>query len=94
MQYRSKNWKKEQYNRNRPPSEHISDMNLNAQDVEMYNIIPSNDNGEDFELVNNYAWLKVGDYSLQIVNDADEVRVRVYPYGDELEEIDAMYIAK
>ena len=33
-------------------------------------------------------------YSLQIVNDADEIRVRVYPYGDELEEIDAMYIAK
>ena len=69
-------------------------MNFNAQDVEMYNIIPSNDNGEDFELANNFAWLKVGDYSLQIVNDADEVRVRVYPYGDELEEIDAMYIAK
>ena len=69
-------------------------MNLNAQDVEMYNIIPSNDNGEDFELANHFAWLKVGDYSLQIVNDADEIRVRVYPYGDELEEIDAMYIAK
>ena len=94
MQDRSKKWKAEQYNRNRPPSEHISDMNFNAQDVEMYNIIPSNDNGEDFELANTYAWLKVGDYSLQIVNDADEIRVRVYPYGDELEEIDAMYIAK
>ncbi len=69
-------------------------MNVNMQDSEMYNIIPSNDNGEDFELANTYAWLKVGDYSLQIVNDADEIRVRVYPYGDELEEIDAMYIAK
>lgn len=58
------------------------------------NIIPSNDQGEDFEMTNYSAWLKVGDYSLQIVNDADELRVRVYNYGDELEEIDAMYVAK
>ena len=69
-------------------------MNVNAQDSKMYNIVPSNDQGEDFEMTNHFAWLKVGDYSLQIVNDADELRVRVYPYGDELEEIDALYVAK
>ena len=58
------------------------------------NIVPSNEHGEDFEMTNHFAWIKVGDYSLQIVNDADELRIRVYPFGDELEEIDAMYIAK
>jgi hypothetical protein len=58
------------------------------------NIVPSNETGEDFELKNFFAWIKVGDYSVQIVDDADELRVRVYPFGDELEEIDAMYIAK
>tara|TARA_A100001515_G_scaffold95477_1_gene76586 strand:+ start:532 stop:729 length:198 start_codon:yes stop_codon:yes gene_type:complete len=58
------------------------------------NIIPSNDQGEDFEMTSHFAWLKVGDYSLQIVDDADELRVRVYNYGDEFEEIDAMYVAK
>ena len=69
-------------------------MNVNAQDSKMYNIVPSNDNGEDFEMTSHFAWLKVGDYSLQIVDDADELRVRVYPYGDEHEEIDAIYVAK
>ena len=59
-----------------------------------YSQKPSNDQGEDFEMTSHSAWLKVGDYSLQIVDDADELRVRVYPYGDELEEIDALYIAK
>ena len=58
------------------------------------NIIPSNDQGEDFEMTSHFAWLKVGDYSLQIVDDADELRVRVYNYGDEFEAIDAMYVAK
>ena len=58
------------------------------------NIIPSNDQGEDFEMTSHFAWLKVGDYSLQIVDDADELRVRVYNYGDEFGEIDAMYVAK
>ena len=58
------------------------------------NIIPSNDQGEDFEMTSHFAWLKVGDYSLQIVDAADELRVRVYNYGDEFEEIDAMYVAK
>lgn len=70
-------------------------MNVNTQDSKMYNIVPSNDKGEDFEMTSHFAWLKVGDYSLQIVDDADELRVRAYPYGDEFnEEIDAMYIAK
>ena len=67
-------------------------MNMNAQDK--MNIVPSNDQGEDFEMTSHFAWLKVGDYSLQIVNDADELRVRVYPFGGELEEIDALYIPK
>ena len=58
------------------------------------NIIPRNEQGEDFEMTSHFAWLKVGDYSLQIVDDADELRVRVYNYGDEFEEIDAMYVAK
>ena len=67
-------------------------MSANMQNK--MNIVPSNEHGEDFEMTSHFAWLKVGDYSLQIVNDADELRVRVYPYGDEFEEIDAMYIAK
>ena len=67
-------------------------MNMNAQDK--MNIVPSNDQGEDFEMTSHFAWLKVGDYSLQIVDDADELRVRVYPFGGELEEIDALYIPK
>jgi len=69
-------------------------MNVNIQDSEIYNIVPSNGSGEDFEMTSNFAWLKVGDYSLQIVNDVGELRVRVYPFGDEFEEIDALYIAK
>jgi len=67
-------------------------MNVNMQNK--MNIVPSNDKGEDFEMTSHFAWLKVGDYSLQIVDDADELRVRVYPYGDEHEEIDAIYVAK
>ena len=67
-------------------------MNMNAQDK--MNIVPSNDQGEDFEMTSHFAWLKVGDYSLQIVDNADELRVRVYPFGGELEEIDALYIPK
>ena len=50
MQDRPKNWAIEQYNRNRPPLEHMKiDMKLNAQEKEMYNIVPSNNKGEDFE---------------------------------------------
>ena len=67
-------------------------MSMNTQNK--MNIVPSDEHGEDFEMTSHFAWLKVGNYSLQIVDDADELRVRVYPFGDEHEEIDAMYIAK
>lgn len=58
------------------------------------NLVPENDTGVDFSLKNNYAWVSTEHYSIQIVDDADELRVRVYPLGDEHEEIDAVYIAK
>lgn len=58
------------------------------------NIVPSNEHGEDFEMTHQFAWIKVGNYSVQIVDDADELRLRVYPFGEELEEIDALYVAK
>ena len=67
-------------------------MSVNMQNK--MNIVPSNEHGEDFEMTSHFAWLKVGNYSLQIVDDVDELRVRVYPYGDELEEIEALYVAK
>ena len=53
-------------------------MSVNVENK--MNIVPSNDKGEDFEMTSHFAWLKVGDFSLQIVDDADELRVRVYPY--------------
>ena len=43
--------------------------------------------GEDFVLTGRSAWLRVDDYSVFIVNDhdGDEIRVKIFPLGAEME---------
>ena len=42
--------------------------------------------GEDFVLTGRSAWLRIDDYSVFIVNDGDEIRVKIFPLGAEMEE--------
>ena len=41
--------------------------------------------GEDFVLTGRSAWLRIDDYSVFIVNDGDEIRVKIFPLGAEME---------
>tara|TARA_R110000824_G_scaffold368706_1_gene558077 strand:+ start:71 stop:313 length:243 start_codon:yes stop_codon:yes gene_type:complete len=42
--------------------------------------------GEDFVLTGRSAWLRIDDYSVFIVNDGDEIRVKIFPLGAEMED--------
>lgn len=52
-------------------------------------IVPTNSEGLDFELVNDSAWLKIGDLSLWIRDLGDEVLIESYIDGrEDLDELD------
>ena len=50
------------------------------------NIVPSNDQGEDFEMTSHFAWLRIDGYSLMISNHDNRISVKLFPLHKEAED--------
>ena len=50
------------------------------------NIEPDGDNGEDFVLTDQHAWIRVGNLSIRINDMGNILKVGVWELGDEFNE--------
>ena len=50
------------------------------------NIIPDGDNGEDFVLTEEHAWIRVGNLSVRINDMGNMMKIGVWELGDEFND--------